>query len=140
MLRNRLLLLVMLAWSATAVAQLNNSAESKQEKIIAITGVRFAYPLIQKWIDDYNKINPDVQIIIESRGTGDPAKYDILVEAYEPDTDKKVTRDYFYVGRYVILIAANSHSAFSSTYSSKGLNRDLIKQLFFHDIFASKSD
>ena len=51
----------------------------KNQKYVVITGVRFAYPLVQKWIDDYNKENPDVQIIIESRGTADPAKYDLIV-------------------------------------------------------------
>lgn len=65
------------------------AASRRQNKIVAITGVRFAYPLVQKWIDDYNKINPDIQIIIEHRGTNDPAKYDILIEAYEPDAEKK---------------------------------------------------
>ena len=27
----------------------------KNQKYVVITGVRFAYPLVQKWIDDYNK-------------------------------------------------------------------------------------
>jgi phosphate transport system substrate-binding protein len=112
----------------------------KENKIVAITGVRFAYPLVQKWIDDYNKINPEVQIIIESRGSSDPAKYDILIEAYEPDEELKKTRNYSYIGRYVILPVANSHAAFSKVYGSKGLSRDLIKQLFFHDIFADKKE
>jgi phosphate transport system substrate-binding protein len=112
----------------------------KENKIIAITGVRFAYPLVQKWIDDYNKINPEVQIIIESRSTNDPAKYDILIEAYELGAEIKKTRDYSYIARYVILPVANSSSAFSKTYASKGLTRDLIKQLFFHDIFVDKKE
>jgi len=116
------------------------AADRRQNKVIAITGVRFAYSLVQKWIDDYNQINPDVQIIIESRGTSDPTKYDILIEAYEPDAETKKSRDYVYIGRYAILPVANSYSAFSKTYSNKGLNRDLIKQLFFHDIFSDKKE
>src|SRR4051812_13520749 len=40
------------------------AAGRKQGKVIVITGTRFAYPLIQKWIDDYNQANPDIQIII----------------------------------------------------------------------------
>lgn len=115
------------------------TAESRrQNKVVAITGVRFAYPLVQKWIDEYNQTNPEVQIIIESRGTNDPAQYDILIEAYEPDAEVKKNRDYIYIGRYAILPVANSHSAFSKVYSNKGLNQELIKQLFFHDIFADK--
>jgi phosphate transport system substrate-binding protein len=117
------------------------TAESRrQNKVIAITGVRFAYPLVQKWIDDYSQINPDVQIIIESRGTSDPAKYDILIEAFEPDAVTKKSRDYVYIGRYAILTVANSHSAFSKVYSNKGLHAELIKQLFFHDIFSDKKE
>lgn len=117
------------------------TAESRrQNKVVAITGVRFAYPLVQKWIDEYNQVNPEVQIIIESRGTSDPAKYDILIEAFEPDAVTKRNRDYIYIGRYAILPVANSHSAFSKVYSNKGLHAELIKQLFFHDIFSDKKE
>jgi len=112
----------------------------EQDKVVVITGVRFAYPLVQKWIDDYNKTNPDVQIIIESRGTNDPSKYDLLIDAYEPDESVKKTREYVYVARYAVLPVANSQSAFAKAYSDKGLNEGLIKQLFFHDMFADKDD
>jgi phosphate transport system substrate-binding protein len=108
---------------------------SHKRKVVVVTGVRFAYPLIQKWIDDYNAAQPDVQIIIESRGSADPQS-DILVEAYEPDEAIKKTREYLYVARYAVLPVANSHSAFAKTYSVKGLTRGLINQLYFHDLFA----
>ena len=117
-----------------------SAVERNQNKVVAITGVRFAYPLVQKWIDDYNKISPAVQIIIESRGSSDPAKYDILVEAFEPDEEKKATRDYSYIARYAILPVVNSQAAFAKVYASKGLTKALIKQLFFHDIFADKKE
>jgi len=35
-----------------------------------------------------------------------------------------------------VLPVANSNSAFAKTYSEKGLNKQLINQLFFHDLFA----
>ena len=112
----------------------------KRNSVILITGVRFAYPLVQKWIDDYTQINPEVQIVIESRGSNDPAKYDILIEAYEPEDEARNSRKYVYVARYAILPVANSQSVFSKTYSVKGLNRELIQQLFFHDIFSEKKE
>lgn len=126
--------------TVTPTHALENStaADRRGKNIIAITGVRFAYPLLQKWIDEYTTVNRDVQIIIESRGTNDPANYDILIEAYEPDVETKKKRDYVYIARYVILPVANSRSDFSKTYSTKGLNLSLIKQLFFHDIYADK--
>jgi len=118
----------------------SRTATRRQRKVIAVTGVRFAYPLVQKWIDDYTVINPDIQIIIESRGSNDPSAYDILIEAYEPPVEIKGNRDYLYIGRYAILPVANSQSAFSKEYSVKGLNQDLIKQLFFYDMFSDRKE
>ena len=119
---------------------LNASLNSpgKKQKVVVVTGARFSYPLVQKWIDDYNTVNPNVQIIIESRGTSDPEQYDILAEVYDQDDAIKKNREYLNVGRYAILPVANSKSAFAKTYADKGLNKELINQLFFHDIFADK--
>lgn len=123
-----------------AIPEANSGAgasENKKRKVVVVTGVRFAYPLVQKWIDDYNESQPDVQIIIESRGSADPQS-DILVEAYEPDEETKKSREYLYVARYAVLPVANSQSAFAKTYSDKGLTRGLISQLYFHDLYADQ--
>ncbi len=146
----RAFVLLMLV-SATVVAQDNVTASTKnpennpgsdvpkkKQQVVFITGVRFAYPLVQQWIDEYNKVNPDVQLVIEARGSADPAKYDILIEAYEPDGGQAKNRELIHIARYAILPVANSKSAFAKTYGTKGLNKDLINQLFFHDIFADK--
>jgi phosphate transport system substrate-binding protein len=110
----------------------------KNQQVVRITGVRFAYPLVQQWIDDFNKEYPDVQVIIESRGSTDPSQYEILIEAYEHTDDFKKDREYAYVGRYAILPVANSKSEIAKVYQDKGLYKDLIVQLFFHDIYADK--
>lgn len=123
------------------VGEKENIQEEQQpaRKIVVVTGARFSYKLVEKWIDEYNKVNPHVQIIIESRGSADPLKYDILAEVYAPDDEIKKTREYVHVGRYAVLPVANSASSFAGTYGEKGLNADLIKQIFFHDIFSDKS-
>jgi ABC-type phosphate transport system substrate-binding protein len=108
------------------------------QQAIRITGVRFTYPLVQQWIDEFNREFPDIQVIIESRGSSDPSRYDILIEAYEQATEIKENRQYVYVARYAILPVANCNSEFAKKYSEKGLNKDLIVQLFFHDIYADK--
>lgn len=144
-----LLMLVTASFTGTAqdtevlasTKSLTISADPKvraEQNVVVITGNRFSYPLIQKWIDDYNQVNPNVQIIIESRGTSDPAKYDILVEAYEQDEAIRETREYLYMARYAILPVANSKSAFAKIYADKGLDTDLINQIYFHDIFADR--
>lgn len=120
--------------STQSTATTTGTSETKR-KVVVITGTRFAYPLVQKWIDTYNEIQPDVQIIIEARGSADP-QYDILIEAFEQPEEVKAKREYVYVARYAILPVANVHSTFAKTFSEKGLNRALINQLYFHDLFA----
>ena len=110
------------------------------EKKVVITGVRFAYPLVEKWIEDYKVANPGANVSIESRNVTDPAKYDLLIEAYEPDKAIKETREYLYLARYALLPVANAKSAFAKAYSEKGLTTELIKQVYFNDIYADKKE
>lgn len=121
-----------LAAAPTVFAQ-----ESTDNKVI-ITGVRFAYPIVDKWIKEYTAANPKAQIVIETRTITDPQKYDLLIEAYDQDKEVKETREYISVGRYALIPVANAKSAFAKEYSDKGLNEKSYKQIFFHDIYAEK--
>jgi phosphate transport system substrate-binding protein len=111
-----------------------------KQKIVVVTGARFSYKLVQQWIDDFNKQFPDIQIIIESRGSSDPLQYDILAEVYEHDQAVKNDRHYLYVARYAILPVATSASQFAKVYASRGITDNQLKQIFFHNIFANKED
>jgi len=113
--------------------------EAPKGKVV-ITGVRFAYPLVEKWIQDYKAANPNAEITIETRTTTDPANYDLLIEAYEQDNAVKETREYLYLARYALLPVANSQSPFAKAYSEKGLTRELLKQVYFNDIFKDRKD
>jgi hypothetical protein len=121
----------LLLLGTAALAQENHS-----EKKVIITGVRFAYPLVEQWIERYSEANPDVTIVIDPRTSSDPAHYDLLIEAFEPEKEIKDEREYLYIGRYALLPIANARSLFAKTYASKGLTGGLIRQLFFHDVFA----
>ncbi|WP_031530055.1 hypothetical protein [Dyadobacter crusticola] len=104
---------------------------------VVITGVRFAYPLVEKWIGDYKAVNPQANIRIESRTVTDPEKYDLLIEAY--DLGKAAEdREYVSLGRYALLPVANAKSAFAKEFADKGLTEKTYKQVFFHDIYAEK--
>lgn len=115
-----------------------STSSGKKHQVVKITGVRFSYPLLQHWIDRFNEEYSDVQVIIESRGSSDPSHYDILIEAYEHPEEIRKYREYIYVARYPILPVANAQSEFAKLYTEKGLNKDLITQLFFHDIYVDK--
>lgn len=114
-------------------------AQSNEKKVI-ITGVRFAYPLVEQWIAEYKAANPDVIVQIEPRSTTDPSKYDLLIEAYEPDASVKESREFVNLARYALLPVANAKSSFARIYGEKGLTQPLIRQLYFNDITANKKD
>ena len=115
-------------------------AQSAPNGKVVITGVRFAYPLDEKWIRDYKRINPSVQVSIDPRSTVDPANYDLLIEAYEPNQNIKDSREFFYFGKYALLPVANSTSEFAKNYGNKGLTEKQIKEIFFQDVFADKKN
>ncbi len=141
--RNRLntvvlLILALPLWAQIGSAEKNTTANSSltASKIVVITGNRFSYELVQEWIDDYVKVKPEVQIIIEARGSNDPASFQILAEVYKSDEALQNTREYINVGRYAILPVATANSEFANYFTDRGLNELLIKQIFFNDIYA----
>ncbi len=115
------------------------SQDVTNNKVI-ITGARFSYPIVEKWIAAYKNENPNSNLVIEARTTLDPAQYDLLIEAYEPDASVKETREYLYVARYVLLPVANASSNFAKAFAEKGLNKEWINQIYFSDVYANKKD
>lgn len=121
------------------IASSHTVAQEKSEsQEVVITGARFTYPLIRKWIDEYHKVNPSVRIVIAPRTSKDPDNYDLLIEAFEPTEELKQEREYLYLARYALLPIANAHSAFAKKFGEKGLTKKLIKQLYFDDLYADR--
>lgn len=116
----------------------SSSAQEASPNRVVITGVRFAYPLVEKWIKDYTAENPKSQIVIESRTSTDPETYDLLIEAYDQERLEKEGRAFVSIGRYTLIPVANSKSPFAKEYADKGLTEKTYKQLFFYDAFAAK--
>jgi phosphate transport system substrate-binding protein len=129
--------LLLLVAGAT-LSQSKTADAAGGQKVVVVTGARFSYKLIEKWIDEYTKSNPEIQIIVESRGSADPQRYDILAEVYEHPSEIKDKRQYVNVGRYAVLPVATASSSFAHVYLKEGLTKQHIRQIFFHDIFADK--
>ena len=122
------------------IVLVTSALAQKENPKVVITGVRFAYPLVEKWIKDYKAVTPGVDVVIETRTVTDPEKYDLLIEAIEHEKSVKEGREYISIGRYALLPIANSKSAFAKEFGEKGLNEKLYKQIFFHDVFAEKGE
>ena len=128
----------LMAFAQTQDGTFANTSKTENPKVIVVTGARFSYKLVEKWIDEYTQSHPSAQIVVEARGSSDPHKYDILAEVYEHPADIKSKRAYLNVGRYAVFPVATSTSSFAKVYGQQGLTKQHIVQIFFHDMFADK--
>ena len=119
------LLLSVLFITATGIAAQNN-----ENKTIIISGTKFTYPLIEKWIAEYAKVNPAVIIQLTSKSDG-KVSTDLNIIAHQPSQDElKENQDILYAGRYGLLPVTNRNNPILST-TKKGLTKKDIDKLFF---------
>jgi hypothetical protein len=109
--------------SATVFAQNN--------EIVYIKSVRFATPLLEKWIAEYAKVNPDLQIEIAGKNV-QPEEIDIHLLISDTQENASQFHSFsFATGRYVILPVAGKKNTLLADLKKKRLNKKRLKELFF---------
>lgn len=118
--------IALLFFSINAIAQ----PGSKQE--INIKSVRFAAPLVEKWADEYEKINPGVNISVSTQATDEGV--DLQLVGAEDAADTKGTgHTIAYTGRYALLPIVNVSNPLLSELNKKKLNSKRLQDFFFLD-------
>lgn len=117
------LLIVALVATASLHAQKNTSD-------IYIKGAKFTTPLVQKWITEYKKVNPQVQIKWADKNADNDA-VDLNVQVYNDSlqSDKQV----IYVGRYALLPVAGKNNSYLAELNKRNLSKKKLKELFFRE-------
>jgi len=119
-------LLLVLFISATGIASQNTL-----NKTILISGTKFTYPLIEKWIAEYAKVNPTttIRVAAKSETTG---LNDLNIIAHQPAKNElKEGQDILYAGRYGLLPVTNTYNPILASTRKRGLNRKELDKLFF---------
>ncbi|MBY0427221.1 MAG: hypothetical protein K2Q22_16420 [Cytophagales bacterium] len=121
-----ILIALSLSYSFLALSQGTSS-----DKII-LTGSRFTYPLLEKWIEEYKKTNPTAQIRIIARGSSNADSANLIINAHEL-APEEIRPGYSVVNlsRYVLVPVANSKNKAIAPYLDKGLKVKEFKKLFF---------
>ena len=103
--------------------------ETKQAEKIAISGTKFTYPLIEKWISEYAKVNPDVKIVLVQKSA---STIDLNVVAHQPSKEElKDNQEIVYAGRYALLPVTNSSNPLFAIARKKGFTKKEVDKLFF---------
>lgn len=110
----------------TAAAQ-----TSSTDNQIVITGTRFTYPLVEKWIWEFKQEHPEIAIRIASKGSKAADSANFFINAHTLSVDEKKTRETVSISRYALLPVTNSKNKLVEVYGNKGIKSKDIKKLFF---------
>jgi phosphate transport system substrate-binding protein len=110
------------------------AVENTVKEPIVISGTKFTYPLIERWISEYQKVNPNSNIKLVSKANAGQIA-DLNIIAHQP-TQKELlpNQDIIYAGRYALLAVTNNNNPILAATSRKGLNKKDLDKLFFEVI------
>ena len=115
----------------------NGNAQSSQNGKVIITGTRFTYPLVEKWIAEFKKSYPDVEVKILPRGLTTPDSGNVIINAHKL-VPAEIKQGYtsINISKYALLPVANANNPLIKQYS-KGFKEKDIKDIYFEkDILA----
>jgi ABC-type phosphate transport system substrate-binding protein len=110
-------------WVLLVIASLSTAASVNAQDNITIRSAKFVTPLVEKWITEYSKSHPRMQIRLSD---GKDAA-DIQVSVY----DNQETSDNNTVARYAILPIAGKNNSIATDLQKKKLNAKRLKELYF---------
>jgi phosphate transport system substrate-binding protein len=114
----------------TAFGQSNTSG------VVKLRGTRLTYPLVRKWIAAFNKLHPDVQVVIAQSAPAD--SIDLIFAAHSiVEGDLKAHQASVAVTRYAQLPIANSNHPGLKEMQGRGFRESDFNNLFFSTSSAS---
>jgi phosphate transport system substrate-binding protein len=110
----------------------HGSAQQPIHNKVIITGTRFTYPVVEKWVTEFKKTHPNVAIALAPLGTpaADSANVKIVSHDIAP-SDLKAGDTYVALAKYGLLTIANAKSPLVPYYQNKGLQEADVDKLFF---------
>jgi phosphate transport system substrate-binding protein len=108
----------------------------KPNDYIILSGSKFTYPIIEKWISEYKKVNPLAHIKIQYQKQKTDS-VNLRIIAHTPENNSlNPGETYIEVNRYALLPVANEQNLSLKKAFKKGLWTDDFKKIFFIDSLA----
>ena len=99
---------------------------------IIITGSRFTYPLVEKWITEFQKEYPDVPFRIIARGGTNVDSANLIINAHKLKPEEIKGGNYVVnIGKYALLPVANIKNPLLPEWNKKGIKEKNLKKMFF---------
>lgn len=131
-------ILLISALSAFILSAADFAFKASNRKVI-VTGTRFTYPIIEKWILEFKKEHPEVPVQLAPLGTPAADSANLKIVSHDLSAkDLKEGETYLALAKYGLLPIANAKSPLVSYYKSKGLQEKDIENLFFTEHIGEK--
>lgn len=111
----------------------NNTSDASVSNVTSVHYVkapRFARPLVEKWITEYTKTQPNVEFRIAKAGQNQD-DIDLNVVFDNSETNTETTNHIVYFGEFAVLPITASGSEAAKVLEGKHLNSKKLKQLYF---------
>jgi phosphate transport system substrate-binding protein len=129
---------------ATAISFSAISQVKADQNYAYLTGTKFTYPLIEKWILEYKKVNPTARIKLLKKGENNTDSANISIVSHKlEETKLKQNDSYVQVAEYALLPIANEANPLVKTVVKKGIEEKQLKDIFFktsHDELLSSEE
>ena len=123
--KNRIALIVLFTFSVTLVL-----GQQKELGIVKLRGTKLTYPLVNKWIFEFNKEYPNIKVLIAPAAPADSIDFSIASYALSA-SDLEGNREAVVVSRYVQLPVANSKRPDLAQLQATGFTEKSLSDLFF---------
>ena len=123
--KTRIIIIVLLLASWSSMAQQQNVSG-----IVKLRGTRLTYPLVNKWIEEFKKEFPAIQVSISPSSPAD--SIDFSIASYPIETsDLKENQSFAIVANYVQLLIINPNRSSIDELLAKGVTEKDLGELFF---------
>ncbi|MDR2470461.1 MAG: hypothetical protein LBD27_08330 [Tannerella sp.] len=129
----------LIAWIAIG-SFVSVQISSAQQETFYIKGVRFANPLLEKWISEYAKARPDVSLSIADKNSHAHA-IEVVTDDVPEDENGQTKATVIAFGKYAVLPIAGKDHVLLDEFEKKKLNEKRLKELFFEkDLLADNEE
>jgi ABC-type phosphate transport system substrate-binding protein len=111
-----------------------------KSRVLYIESAKYTLPLLEKWVDEYNKTNPEVPVEWAEKNT---EKIDLRIVA-DAETENKSLNEagevITYVGRSALLPVTTKENPLYEQIAKKKFGKKELKRLFFADDLLGEED
>ena len=128
--KNSKTMLTLVAIAASLISVHAQDKDNSKQNYVYLTGTRFTYPLVEKWISAYTRENPDTKVRLLKKGENTDSANVTIISHKLDNTQLKESNLYIQVAEYALLPIANQANPFAQKVVKDGIEEKQLKELF----------